>query len=208
MTTITNIYFDTEFTGLHMGTTLISIGLITANGSQFYAELTDYDRSQIDEWLEKNVISNLLLQGLNDGQTIKKESGVVTKGDRAHVRKELWSWLDTIDGDIQFVSDVSHFDFGLLLQLLADNIFDISDRISKTCVDLNEIIAEYMGISPKEAFNKCREDLLTFAIEGFSEDNKHNALYDALVIKAIYETRPITCMRSSDYEAILKKIGK
>ncbi len=206
--TITNIYFDTEFTGLHMGTTLISIGLIAENGSQFYAELTDYDQSQIDEWLEKNVIQNLLLQNLNDGQTIKKSSGVVAKGDKLHVRKELCSWLSDMSGEIQFVSDVSHFDFVLLLDLLAESIFDIPDRISKTCVDLNEIIAEYMGISPKEAFDKSREDLLTFAIDGFSDDNKHNALYDALVIKAIYETRPITCMRSSDYEAMLKKVGK
>lgn len=49
----TKIFFDTEFTGLHQNTTLISIGLIAENGQTFYAELTDYDKSQIDGWIQK-----------------------------------------------------------------------------------------------------------------------------------------------------------
>ena len=40
------VWFDTEFTGLHKNTTLISIGLVTENGKTFYAEFTDYDESQ------------------------------------------------------------------------------------------------------------------------------------------------------------------
>ena len=44
----TKIFFDTEFTGLHQNTTLISIGLIAETGQTFYAELTDYDRCQVD----------------------------------------------------------------------------------------------------------------------------------------------------------------
>ena len=47
------IFFDTEFTGLHKNTTLISIGLVAENGDKIYAELNDYDKSQIDEWLQK-----------------------------------------------------------------------------------------------------------------------------------------------------------
>ena len=64
----TKIYFDTEFSGLHQGTTLISIGLISECGKTFYAELTDYDKSQIDDWLQENVIDNLTLKnkGLNE----------------------------------------------------------------------------------------------------------------------------------------------
>jgi hypothetical protein len=40
----TKLFLDTEFTGLHQNTTLISIGLIADTGDTFYAELTDYDR--------------------------------------------------------------------------------------------------------------------------------------------------------------------
>lgn len=207
---INNVYFDTEFTGLHKDTTLISIGLILETGKQFYAELTDYDVNQIDEWLEKNVMSNLLLNNLGVNKNIEKDGNVVVKGTKEFVRKHLHEWLDKeLDGEIQFVSDVSHYDFVLLLDLLSANkynIFDVPDRISLSCVDLNNIIAEYKGITPKEAFDVCREDLLMKSIEGFSEENKHNSLYDAMVIKAIYETRPITCMRTTDYDNMLEKI--
>jgi DNA polymerase III epsilon subunit-like protein len=36
------IFFDTEFTGLHKDTTLISIGLVSEDNRKFYAELIDY----------------------------------------------------------------------------------------------------------------------------------------------------------------------
>jgi uncharacterized protein YprB with RNaseH-like and TPR domain len=36
----TKLFLDTEFTGLHQNTTLISIGLIADTGDTFYAELT------------------------------------------------------------------------------------------------------------------------------------------------------------------------
>ena len=50
------IFFDTEFTGLHQDTTLISIGMIAEDGRELYCELNDYDKTQIDDWLKDNVI--------------------------------------------------------------------------------------------------------------------------------------------------------
>ena len=58
---MTKIFFDTEFTGLHQETTLISFGAISECGKTFYAEFTDFDYSQIDRWLKLNVIDNLIL---------------------------------------------------------------------------------------------------------------------------------------------------
>lgn len=55
--------FDTEFTGLHQNTTLVSIGLVSDEGERFYAELTDYDETQCDDWITKNVLDHLLLSG-------------------------------------------------------------------------------------------------------------------------------------------------
>jgi hypothetical protein len=46
---------------VHQNTTLISIGLIADTGDTFYAELTDYDPDQIDDWLQENVLNNLVL---------------------------------------------------------------------------------------------------------------------------------------------------
>ena len=58
-TTRTNLYFDMEFTGLHQNTTLISLGIVSECGKTFYAELNDYDESQVDEWIKENVIDKL-----------------------------------------------------------------------------------------------------------------------------------------------------
>lgn len=43
---MSKIFFDTEFTGLHKGSNLISIGLISEDNKVFYAELNDYDINQ------------------------------------------------------------------------------------------------------------------------------------------------------------------
>ena len=57
------IFFDTEFTGLYKNTELISIGLIAENGYTFYGEITNYDKSQVDNWIQENVINNLKYNG-------------------------------------------------------------------------------------------------------------------------------------------------
>lgn len=69
------IYFDMEFTGLHQTTTLISIGCISQNGNQFYAEFPGFDTSQVDDWIQENVIDNLLLSHINvDGKPHRQRS--------------------------------------------------------------------------------------------------------------------------------------
>ena len=59
----TKIFFDTEFTGLHQNTTLISIGAISDLNDTFYAEFADFDCNQVDEWIRDNVISKLQFYG-------------------------------------------------------------------------------------------------------------------------------------------------
>jgi hypothetical protein len=56
----TKIFRDTEFTGLHQDTTLISLGLISEEGTTFYAEFTDFDKTQLEDGLKENVIKDVL----------------------------------------------------------------------------------------------------------------------------------------------------
>ena len=51
------IFFDTEFTSLHVKSKLISIGLISEDGREFYAEMTDtYLISHCSDWVKENVL--------------------------------------------------------------------------------------------------------------------------------------------------------
>ena len=101
------LFFDTEFTGLHKNTTLISVGIVSEDERKFYAELTDYDRNQCNDWIKENVLSNLLLDGMGVGigETPDDPSTVMVRGDSQYVSQELNNWLSQFD-KIQFVSDV------------------------------------------------------------------------------------------------------
>ena len=54
------IFFDTEFTGLIIDPRLISIGLVSEDGREFYAELSDtYQGSQCDQFVQEAVLPRL-----------------------------------------------------------------------------------------------------------------------------------------------------
>ena len=106
------IFFDTEFTGLHKDTTLISIGLIAEDGNTFYAELTDYDKTQVDDWIQQNVVDNLIIPDEHGKRLVNN-----FKGNKEYIKEKLLNWICDFD-TIEWVSDVNHYDFVLLIDLL------------------------------------------------------------------------------------------
>ena len=217
-----NLYFDTEFTGLHKDTTLISLGIIADNDERFYAEFTDYDRNQCDNWIKKNVIKNLFLEripitnervnkygsgnceaeiagkkynlgfgGIFSGEAIAEYPRTRIDGDTTYalgnageISIALKDWLSQFD-HIQFVSDVCHYDFVLLIDLFG-SAWDLPKSVNPACHDINQDIARYYGISEAEAFNKSREEIVENLWDEPRQGQKHNSLYDAEVIKTIY----------------------
>lgn len=182
-----NLFFDTEFTGLHKDTTLVSIGIDAENGKKFYAESADYDESQCDDWIRENVLAHTILAG---NETLAARLGAdadttVVLGGKADIQHELTEWLKQFD-EVQFVSDVCHYDMVLLIDIFG-TAFDLPENVSAVCYDINQDIARHYGISDREAFDKSREDIVAELCGGFIAGDKHNALYDAEVIKAIYE---------------------
>jgi len=172
------IFFDTEFTGLHKDTSLISIGLVDENGKTFYAEFLDYNQDQVNDWIRENVINHLSFN-LFATKLEVKNGNTEMKGPKKYVADCLKIWLANYD-DIQLVSDVCHYDMVLFIDMFGD-AFSIPENVSPVCHDINQDIATYYNISEKEAFDKSREEI-SDKIEG----DKHNALYDAKVIKNIY----------------------
>ena len=181
-----NVYFDTEFTGLHKDTTLISIGLVADNGRKFYAEFTDYDKSQCDDWIKTNVLDNLVLNTYQSRKLFEKEVKEFMVGRKCDVKPVLKSWFESFGEDIQLVSDVCHYDMVLLIDIFG-SAFDVPKYICPVCHDINMDIANKIcdGVH-KCAFNISREYILKD--NGvFIEGDKHNSLYDAKVIKEIYK---------------------
>ena len=109
------IFFDTEFTGLYKSTTLISIGLISEDGRQFYAELTDYDLEQCDNWINENVLEHLITYH-NDNFEKSNYIPNLYVGDKQNISMALKNWFKQFKS-VELVSDVSHYDFVLFIDL-------------------------------------------------------------------------------------------
>lgn len=194
------LYFDTEFTGLHQGTTLISLGIISEDGRTFYAEFTGYDKTQVTSWIQENVIENLIFKTLQMepcADVDYKNRSVEVLGREYFVKARLAEWLRQFDS-IQFVSDVCHYDFVLLAELFGGAL-KLPENVSAACHDINQDIASFYHISERVAFDKSREDIVEESLQVI-DGQKHNALYDAKVIKAIYEYINLTTKDRNDSE--------
>lgn len=192
------IYFDTEFTGLRKDTTLISIGCVACDGRTFYGELTDYDKSQVNEWIDKNVIKKL-----TNPETVLFGKKWTITGTKEEVSEALRFWITKLIQDydlekVQFVSDVSHYDFVLLVDLLVKDgqtALDMPEYISSQCIDINNDIAvhlieddKYAGTTKyDQAFNFSRDKFVKSIGVKIDSVGVHNSLYDALEICAIHK---------------------
>ncbi|QXN70056.1 hypothetical protein INTERNEXUS_15 [Bacillus phage vB_BspM_Internexus] len=175
---MTKIFFDTEFTGLHQETSLISIGLVAENGRSFYAEFNDYNKDQVDEWLQENVIDKLLYNGYNQFNNFKSNRDdytVTMKGNSKEIKEALETWLEQFDY-IDMWSDCLSYDW-ILFNNLFGSAFDIPDNINYIPFDICTLF-KILDIDP----DINREEYIGLP---FSE-NKHNALHDAKVIKECY----------------------
>ena len=186
------IFFDTEFSGLHQNTTLISIGMISEDGRKFYAEFNDYDKTQVDSWLQENVIDNLLFKAPPKNQqeyymSSRTEDNIIgndlyesynldMRGSTEEIKVELEKWISQFDS-VEMWSDCLAYDWVLFCQ-----IFGQAFNIPKNVCYIPFYICTMMklkGINP----DISREEFIESSVSGM----KHNALYNAKVIKACYE---------------------
>ena len=172
---LTKIFLDTEFTGLHQNTTLISIGLISECGKTFYAELTDYDKTQIDGWLQENVIDNLSNQMMLNNSYEGIEN-VRCKCDAKILKLYLSQWFEQFES-VEIWSDCLSYDWVLFNQLFG-HAFNVPKNVYYIPFDICTLF-KIKGIDP----DVNREEF-SGLIDG---SQKHNALWDAKVIKACYD---------------------
>jgi DNA polymerase III epsilon subunit-like protein len=193
---MTKIFFDCEFTGLHQNTTLISIGLVSECGKSFYAEFNDFNKVQCDTWIKENVISKLsMYSGHNKGYEVDSEMPKIVKicGDTEAIKRFLETWLSQFES-IEMWSDCLSYDWVLFCQIWG-HAFNIPKNIYYIPFDICTLF-KMQGIDPdisREGFvgySKVRDlqlvEIRTNIVKDYGEQ-KHNALFDAKIIKLCYE---------------------
>ena len=193
------IFLDTEFTGLHQKTTLISIALISECGKTFYAEFADYDKTQVDDWIQENVIDQLrftknLTHAISSWElwlsdkgkysnalemqlAVKDMSNFECIGITPMIKNRLEKWLEQFD-EVEIWSDCLAYDWVLFCNIFG-HAFDIPENIYYIPFDICTLF-KAKNIDP----GISREEYASFPETNLP---KHNALHDAIIIKACYE---------------------
>ena len=180
----TKVFFDTEFTGLHQNTTLISIGLISECGKTFYAEFLDFDESQINDWLRDNVLKNMqyLWHRNNEPKQMIRYStsdnrleNVKVFGKTDIIKSSIEEWLMQFS-EIEIWSDCLSYDWVLFSQIFG-HAFNIPKNVYYIPFDICTLFYA-KGIDAdisREEFSEMTEG-----------SQKHNALWDAKVIRQCF----------------------
>jgi hypothetical protein len=174
------VFLDSEFTGLHQYTSLISIGLVDENDRTFYAEFIDYNRMYVDDWIRDNVIANLIY---NDSEIkflpiVNEDKNVIIKSDMTDIKNSLEDWLSQYDS-VEIWSDCFSYDQMLFNQLWG-HAFSIPKNIYYIWFDIATLM-KIKGVDP----DISREEFVGYL--SFVQTSKHNSLHDAKIIKACYE---------------------
>lgn len=178
--TPTRLFLDTEFTGLHQATTLISLGIVSASGAAFYAEFVDYDAGQLDAWLRDNVIART--HWLRDGGCAAPFDRCVDArrevlGDRTAVAEALRDWLGQFE-TIEFWGDCLAYDWVLFAELFGGSQH-LPAGVSYMPGDLVTLL-RLNGYDP---------DVSRLALAGIepADGVVHNALFDAKVLRLCFD---------------------
>jgi hypothetical protein len=189
------IFFDEEFTGLRQNTTLISIGLISDCGKTFYAEFTDFDYSQIDDWLRSNVLCHTQVKGiLSEDMNIKPffissnimdgtTTGNITMlGDTDAVKYALAMWLESFGCELEMWSDCLSYDWVLFCDIFG-SAFGVPKCVNYIPLDICTLFVA-AGIDPdinREEFVYGKDEA-----EIVRKAKKHSASWDAKIIRMCF----------------------
>lgn len=210
------LFYDAEFTGLQKDTTPISIGIVSESGACFYAEFTDYDQSQVTDWIDENVIQKLKLVDKENGyreitsmsgesvDKISQPVNIIVKGDRKLVTSELMGWLSNESAcaggvQLQFFADCYAYDWVIMNDLIGLNgsALEIPGYVNYIPIDLSTAL--YMrGVDPDISREEFVGDYGLESIKNspllkaWGSDNiKHNCLWDAYVCQMCFNKLPI-----------------
>jgi len=188
------IFFDTEFTGISQDASLISLGMVSENDEEFYAEFNDVNwngHNVCTPWVKENVLPKLeSLKLISDRYANGKlkhywtSVPVINKmdymtnnfrifADTSKIKHYLKRWLSTF-GAVEIWGDTMMYDWVLFCEIfkgeqnIPSNIlyipFDIATLFRIRGIDPDISRKEFAGV----------------------DGNEHNALWDAKIIKTCH----------------------
>lgn len=175
------LFLDTEFTGLHQGTTLISLGIVAESGPTFYAECTDYAADQLSDWHREHVIDKLRFRHEPaDYLHIEEGQHWQVKGSREQVREQVDAFLHRL-GPVEIWSDCLAYDWVLFCELWGGSMGLPAD-VFYMPFDLATLLWA-RGEDP----DVSRETFVQSELGELVGAQKHNALWDAQVMRLMYQ---------------------
>lgn len=199
MKTVTQVFYDLEFTQLAKDSELISIGLVASSGETFYAESNEWNVAEglrKNPWLVDHVMPNLSYANQQKVQhSIPKH--VQMKDCRLQIARELKVWFAQFD-IVYMWGDVQAYDWMHLCDLFGGAISfgQLVPQVYYIPFDLATRLREW-GMDP---------DINREALAGIGDTlwgrGKHNALQDASVIKACWENTIVS--NTLEREALAK----
>jgi len=167
------VFLDTEFTGEHMGTTLVSLAMVTLEGEEFYVSVNDYDRNQVTDWLQENV-----LEYIDESQS--------TSSIEAY--RNISAWLENYsDGDRIFIVSAGLAQDILLLYELFRFVTPEQQFHALHC--LPKYLKHHAAIDLNTLFRICgvMPDVNRADFAGMNEENmRHIAIDDARVVRGCF----------------------
>ncbi len=191
------LFLDTEFTGLRKDSTLISLALVSERHEHFYAEFTDYNAEQCDDWINANVIANLQFEKRQPFTEFHHDS-VIMKNSKTIVAEQLRLWFERLQkthrlpADQKFVvwTDVGAWDWVLFADLFGGAFSmpsclhyinrDLATALERAGCDPDADRKEFVGPSGSE---NLQTDLPAWV----RALPAHNALYDAYLNYQVHD---------------------
>ena len=167
------VFFDTEFEGLYKNSNLISIGLISEDGREFYGEISTINIKNQSPWIKQNVLVNTIEYGNVPVLNIVNNENDYYVGDKEYIGRCLKEWLLNFD-KVELVSDVCHYDMVLFIDLFG-TAFDIPANVCPYCYDINQDLMNIYNLSAQDAFNYSREMLIA-GHNVIVDGDKHNSM--------------------------------
>lgn len=177
------IFLDSEFTGLHQRTTLISIALYNSDECYFYAEFTDFDTTSLSPWLEEHVLSKLEFN-ITKTTLIQHGHSIKIKDNSTIIKKFLLKWLSQFN-NIEIWADVLAYDWVLFCELLGGaRSEEFPSNIFYAPFDLATLFRIKGYILPTDQYHR---DINRFDFVDEDKALQHHALADARVEKLCYQ---------------------